>query len=75
MRGRDKVASFVVSAVRQDTPGLDVQLRVLNGQPAMVVSHAGRPFAVIMLAVDAGMIRSVFLQADAQRMSRLGDVA
>jgi RNA polymerase sigma-70 factor (ECF subfamily) len=72
VRGRVKVAAFVAAAAPQGTPGLEVRERELNGQPAIVLVREGRPYAVLMVAVAGGQIASIFMHADAGKLSHLG---
>jgi RNA polymerase sigma-70 factor (ECF subfamily) len=71
LQGRDKVAAFVAAVAPQGAEGLEWAERELNGQPAMLVLRAGRPYTVLMIAVADGRITSIFLQADARRLGRL----
>lgn len=67
--GRTKVAAFVAAVGPQGGADVQVAEHRLNGQPAIVVYRNGQPITAIMLAVCDGMIRSVFLQADVERLS------
>jgi RNA polymerase sigma-70 factor (ECF subfamily) len=75
LRGRVKVAAFVAAVAPQGAAGLEVRERELNGQPAIVLFRAGRPYTVLMIAVADGQIASIFLHADASRLSHLGGQA
>jgi RNA polymerase sigma-70 factor (ECF subfamily) len=72
--GREKVAAFVAAVGPQGASGVMVAERELNGQPAVVLFRDGQPFTVIMLAVVDGLIRSVFMQADLDRLHRVASV-
>lgn len=69
--GRKKVAAFVAAVAPQGAAGVVIHLRELNGQPAIVIYRNGNPSTVIMLAITEGLIRSIFMQADAARLRRL----
>jgi hypothetical protein len=64
------VAAFVVATSQRAT--LEVERRELNGQPALVFSRDGHPFAAVLLAVADGKIQRVFFQADPSRLGHLG---
>jgi RNA polymerase sigma-70 factor (ECF subfamily) len=70
--GREKVAAFVAAAGPQGAEGLTIEERMLNGQPAIVVSRDGRAFAAIMIDVACGLIHGVFMQAETERLQRVG---
>jgi len=44
----------------------------VNGQPALVAFANGRPVFVVLLAIKAGSIGSVFIHADPTRLSHIG---
>ena len=71
--GRTRVAALVGAIARQQvSPPADFRPRTLNGQPAVVAFQDGRAVLAILIAVDDGRIRRVFLQADRERLRRLG---
>ncbi len=70
LEGAEHVAAFIAAASRRAR--LDVEQRELNGQPALVFSREGRPFAAVLLAVADGKIQRVFFQADPARLRFLG---
>lgn len=72
LAGKEKVAAFVAAAGPQGAAGLEARSCELNGQPAIALLRDGHPFTVIMIAVADEKIRSVFMQADAGRLRRLG---
>jgi len=70
--GRDKIAAFVATFARRPSAPLEPRECELNGQPAIVALHEGRPVVAILLSVADGRIRRVFLQADPTRLQRIG---
>jgi RNA polymerase sigma-70 factor, ECF subfamily len=63
--------SRAVAATSRRTE-LQVERRVLNGQPALVFHKDDQPFAAVLLVVAEGRIQRVFFQADPRRLRHLG---
>jgi len=70
LEGAAHVAAFVAATSRRAEP--EIERRELNGQPAVVFSLEGRPFAAVLLAVADGKIQRVFFHADPNRLGHLG---
>jgi len=70
--GNEKIAAFVASFARRPSVPLETRECELNGQPAIVALQSGNPVVAILLAVENGRIRRVFLQADPARLKRVG---
>jgi RNA polymerase sigma-70 factor, ECF subfamily len=71
--GRKKIAALVRAIARQPAfPRLQIQERVLNGEPAVVASVDGKATAAIFVSVADGQIRHVFLQGDPERLKHIG---
>ena len=70
--GSEKIAAFVSAFARRPSLPLETRECELNGLPAIVALHEGRPLVAILLAVAEGRIRRVFLQADPARLKRIG---
>jgi len=70
LEGARRVAAFV--AATSGRAELEVERRILNGQPALVFHEGGQPFAAVLLAVAEGKIQRVFFHADPSRLRRLG---
>jgi RNA polymerase sigma-70 factor (ECF subfamily) len=68
--GPAKIAAFLTSSARRGGP-VDTRECTLNGQPALVASQGGRPFAAILLHVVSGRVRRVFVHADPARLGHL----
>ncbi|ACZ89933.1 RNA polymerase sigma factor SigJ [Streptosporangium roseum] len=82
--GCEKVARFLLSAasargVRKfleslgtgPTPDIETAVADVNGAPAAVVTAGGRPVSVFSLVIQDGLIQTVFLVANPEKMSRL----
>jgi RNA polymerase sigma-70 factor (ECF subfamily) len=71
LAGADKIAAFLTSASRRHGQ-LETRECELNGQPAVVAVRNGRAIVAIVLAVDSGLVRRVFLHADPARLGHVG---
>jgi RNA polymerase sigma-70 factor (ECF subfamily) len=71
LHGAAKVAAFVAAVAAQGAAGLVARERLLNGQPALVLTRDGRAVTAILLACEGGKISAIFMCADP---SRLGHV-
>ena len=70
LEGAGRVAAFVAATSRRTE--LQVERRVLNGQPALLFLKDDQPFAAVLLAVAEGRIQRVFFHADPRRLRHLG---
>jgi RNA polymerase sigma-70 factor (ECF subfamily) len=70
--GRTKIAALMEAAARQKLPPVEIQERVLNGEPAAVAFRDGRAVAAFLISVADGEIRHVFMQTDPERLRHLG---
>jgi RNA polymerase sigma-70 factor (ECF subfamily) len=69
LQGARKIAAFLTAV---DAGGWqDTRDHVLNGQPARVAFRDGRPFAALFLAIADERIVQIFIQADAERLTRI----
>ncbi|OUC93765.1 RNA polymerase sigma factor SigJ [Streptosporangium minutum] len=82
--GGEKVARFLLSAASSRGarrfleslgagPAADIETAVadVNGAPAAVVTAGGRPVSVFSLVIQDGLIQTVFLVANPEKMARL----
>ncbi|MEU4539891.1 RNA polymerase sigma factor SigJ [Streptosporangium sp. NPDC023825] len=82
--GAGRVARFLSSITSGDRPrafmesigagpvsGFGVEIAEVNGGPAVVVTADGRPVTVFSLVVEDGLIRTVFLVTNPEKLSRL----
>ncbi|MET8054080.1 RNA polymerase sigma-70 factor [Streptosporangium sp. NPDC005286] len=65
------VRRFMESLGAESFPGFEVEVAEVNGGPAAVVSVSGQPITVFSLVVEDGLIRTVFLVANPEKLSRL----
>ncbi|HEY8086479.1 MAG TPA: hypothetical protein VIF09_01500, partial [Polyangiaceae bacterium] len=72
--GRAKVVALVKALARQAVERADIQERVLNGQPGVVVFRNGRAIGAILVAVADGKIRHVYMQFDSRRLKHVGQM-
>lgn len=70
--GRTKIVAVMKAAARQDVPGVEVQVRVLNGEPAAVAFKDGHAIAAILVSIADGKIRHVYMQSDPERLRHVG---
>lgn len=71
VQGAERIAAFLVAVAKQRSRHGVEQVRMLNGQPAIVVMQDGRVVAVVSASVAGGKIRQVFIHADGSRLARL----
>ncbi|MEU4405701.1 RNA polymerase sigma factor SigJ [Streptosporangium sp. NPDC023963] len=82
--GAGRVARFLSSITSGDRPrafmesigagpvsGFGMEIAEVNGGPAVVVTADGRPVTVFSLVVEDGLIRTVFLVTNPEKLSRL----
>jgi RNA polymerase sigma-70 factor (ECF subfamily) len=67
--GARKIAAFVAATSPRGAADSSVVLRDLNGQPAALVSRAGRPYSIIQISVVDGRIARVFVHADPRKLA------
>ena len=69
VHGADKVARFLAAVATR--PGQDVRARIaqVNGGPGIVVTSEGEPVAVFVLDVAGGVVQSVHLVANPEKLA------
>jgi RNA polymerase sigma-70 factor, ECF subfamily len=72
VRGAKRIAAFLAAVSGQREGFGSAHLRILNGQPAIVMIANGAPRAAVFVSVADGRIRHVFVQADPARLTHLG---
>ena len=70
LSGVPRIAAFLVSASRRHGE-LETRECELNGQPAVVAVQNGRVVVAILLAVENGLVRRVFIHADPARLGHV----
>jgi RNA polymerase sigma-70 factor (TIGR02957 family) len=68
---REGIRKFMTAADADLTSGFAVEYVDVNGGPAAVVTVDGRPITVFSLVVGDGLIETVFLVANPEKLSRL----
>jgi RNA polymerase sigma-70 factor, ECF subfamily len=72
VRGRKRIAALLSMLARQaNAPSGQMQERMLNGQPSIVVFRDGHAVVAILVAVADGRIQHVFLQLDPDRLKHI----
>ena len=68
VHGAEKVVRFLVAVATR--PGQDARAHIaqVNGGPGIVVSSEGVPVAVLVLDVDGGVVRTVHLVANPEKL-------
>jgi RNA polymerase sigma-70 factor (ECF subfamily) len=70
--GAERIAAFLAAVGKGGGLVLEREERELNGQPAVVFFHEGKPFGALLLGVADGRIQRVFFQGDPARLRYLG---
>jgi RNA polymerase sigma-70 factor (ECF subfamily) len=70
LTGAPGIAHFVAAVSQQ--PGLDLELRELNGRAAAVLRREDSPFAALLMAVNGHKIHRLYFHADVARLRFLG---
>jgi RNA polymerase sigma-70 factor (ECF subfamily) len=71
--GRKKDAALVKAFADQAvSPRPEVRERALNGEPAVVAFLNGRATSAVLVSVEDGKIRRVFVQSDPERLRHVG---
>jgi RNA polymerase sigma-70 factor (ECF subfamily) len=71
LSGVSRIAAFLVSATKRNGE-LESRECELNGQPALLAVKDGKPVVAILLAVENGLVRNVFIHADPARLAHVG---
>ena len=71
VHGADNVARFLAAVATR--PGQDVRARIaqVNGGPGIVVTSEGEPVAALVLDVAGGVVRTVHLVANPEKLAGL----
>ncbi|GAA3441163.1 RNA polymerase sigma-70 factor [Planomonospora venezuelensis] len=65
------IRRFLESAGAEAAGGLTVETAEVNGAPAVVAAAGGRPVAVFSLVVRDGLIETIYLLANPEKLTRL----
>jgi len=69
--GAERVARLLIGLARKGAAGATLELRSLNGLPAILLREHGAITTALMLDVDEGVIRSVFAVRNPDKLSHL----
>ncbi|MBZ0235976.1 MAG: hypothetical protein K8M05_26850, partial [Deltaproteobacteria bacterium] len=70
--GPDRVARLLVGLARKGAAGASIEVRELNGLPALVLREHGVITTALLLDVDAGgVIRSLFTHRNPDKLRHL----
>lgn len=64
IRGAERVAAFVSHITPRGAPLFTQEIRVVNGQPALVLRADGAHFGTLLLGVADGRVHRVYFHAD-----------
>jgi hypothetical protein len=70
-RGAHKVARFAISIARVEVPEMGLRLLPVGGDPAVLVTSAGKPYAFVPLAVVDGCTARAPVGEQAHRVAML----
>ncbi|MEE1940329.1 RNA polymerase sigma-70 factor [Streptomyces sp. TRM 70361] len=73
--GADKVARFTAAVARTPVPDLEIVPLEANGGPALLATVGGRPYAVLALETAGGLVRSVYLISNPDKLAHLAPPA
>jgi RNA polymerase sigma-70 factor (ECF subfamily) len=74
--GRTQIAAVTKAFAREQlSVRATFQERVLNGEPAFVAFRDGRAVAAVLVSVEDGKIRRVFVQIDPERLRHVGPLS
>ncbi|TDE59653.1 sigma-70 family RNA polymerase sigma factor [Nonomuraea mesophila] len=73
IHGRDKVARLLMARAPRRSAGLDIQYRLVNGEPSGVLFVADSPFAVFVLDLtsDGDRVRDIYAVTNPDKLSRI----
>ncbi len=72
--GADKVGRFMVGVHKRAPEDAHAYLANVNGQPALVVTSAGKPFAVVALDVEDGRISAMHFIVNPEKLLAVANV-
>lgn len=71
LHSADKVARFLAAVGTNPLPDPTVLLREVNGAPGVVILSEGRPDSVFQLEVEDGLVRTVYIMRNPERLAHL----
>ncbi|WP_242527390.1 RNA polymerase sigma-70 factor [Ktedonosporobacter rubrisoli] len=71
VKGRDKVARGMLGGLRLLAVDMETRIEEINAQPAIVGYVNGRPFGVVLLDIEGGLIQHVYAVLNPDKLSWL----
>jgi RNA polymerase sigma factor (sigma-70 family) len=72
VQGRDKIARLIIGdADRRPIPALNVQYRLVNGEPSALLLSGDTPFAVIVLDLDGDQVTGIYAVTNPDKLTRV----
>jgi RNA polymerase sigma-70 factor, ECF subfamily len=68
IHGRDKVARFIMGLLKHAPPGIEVEVKVINGKPGIITRYEGKAVSVLNFEVDGGVIREMRAVANPDKL-------
>ncbi len=75
LESSDKVARFLQGAARKGVPDFSHRFLEINGGPALLALSGGRPDSVFQIEVADGLIQSVYIIRNPDKLLALADLA
>ncbi|MEW2446763.1 RNA polymerase sigma-70 factor [Streptomyces parvulus] len=75
LESSDKVARFLLGAARKGVPDFSHRFLEINGGPALLALSGGRPDSVFQIEVADGLIQSVYIIRNPDKLLALADLA
>ncbi|MFD9025190.1 RNA polymerase sigma-70 factor [Streptomyces parvulus] len=75
LESSDKVARFLLGAARKGVPEFSHRFLEINGGPALLALSGGRPDSVFQIEVADGLIQSVYIIRNPDKLLALADLA
>ena len=72
VHGAEKVARAVLGGLRKLVPDdLTSRMAQINGEPGIVSYSQGRPFSVLTIEIDRGLIQSIYIVTNPEKLTHL----
>jgi len=69
--GKRAVVRFISAAIAGAPEGIQLRIADINGEPGIVGVADGRVASAITFGVDGGLIRTIYILADSEKLSRI----
>ena len=71
LQGRDAVARFMLASTRLPDAPYYAEIRTVNGEPALILRTADRPFLVLFLTVAQAEVTEIRIAANPEKLQRV----